>query len=117
MKFIDVISIEAKIWGTADDIAHAYEAIAYKRFSTHVWYAYEVPNEGVAVSQEVDSVLRENGVGIIRIWRAGGEDKIRIDSRPERVDPPPDRVEAWLDLLSQADESGEVKKLLHSMFR
>ncbi len=115
-RILDVISVEAKIWTTADDVVAAYEAIAYRRFSTQVYFAYESPGESHRISNDVEEILRENGVGILRLWRDGDQDRARIDARPIRHEPPPERLEQWLDRLRQIDEA-KVTRLLHSMFR
>jgi hypothetical protein len=115
-RFVRIVSVEAKIWETADIVANAYEAVAYKRFSTQVYYAYESPDSVKRVSSEVEEILKENGVGIVRIWREGNKDGMHIDVDPVATDPAPDRLETYLGILRQIDEKGIVK-LLHSKYR
>ena len=116
-RFLDLVSVEAKTWKNADNVANAYESVAYKRFSTHVYYAYESPDEKSQVGGEVPTILRDQGVGIIRFWREGDSDKMRIDQQPSRGSPSPDKIEDWLTKLDEIDDRGKVKKLLHVKFR
>ncbi len=115
-KYLHLISVECKLWSTADDFSSAYEAVAYQRFSTAVYYAYETPNEATKISSEIAEVLKENAIGVIRIWRQGNLDVMRIDSEPEYVAPSLARLEAHLENLKEIDESG-ITKLLHSKYR
>ncbi len=115
-KYLDITSVEVKTWDTADDVGNAYEAIAYKRFSSEVYYAYESPSESQRISPEIEEILRENGIGIIRIWREGEDDRIRIDAHPTRTPPPASRLESYLETLRQIDERG-VTGLLQSKYR
>ncbi|MEE9237619.1 MAG: hypothetical protein V3U52_07510 [Thermoplasmata archaeon] len=115
-KYLDISSVEVKTWEAADDLVNAYEAIAYKRFSSEVYYAYESPSESQRISSAIEEILREEGIGIIRIWREGEDDKMRIDARPTRTPPSAIRLESHLEILSQIDERG-VTRLLQSKYR
>lgn len=115
-RFVRIVSVEAKTWDYADDVSNAYEAVAYKRFSTQVYYAYESPDSMKRISNEVTEILRENGVGIIRIWREGDKDAMRIDLDSVPSDPSPDKLETYLGVLLQIQEK-DLVKLLHSKYR
>lgn len=116
IKYLYLVSVEAKTWGSASDLGGIYEAIAYKRFSTEVYYAYESPGESQRIAPDLEQVLKENGVGIVRIWHEGNQDKTRIDAEPNRSPPPPERLEAYLETLRAIDETG-LTRLLHSKYR
>lgn len=116
IKYVDIVSVEVKVWDAADDISNVYEAVVYKRFSSEVYYAYESPSEDQRISRETQEILRENGVGVLRIWREGESDRMHIDVPPERAPPTPIRLESHLQTLRQIDERG-VTRLLQSKYR
>ncbi len=115
-RYVDIVAVEVKTWVNSDNVGNAYEAVAYTRFSTLVYYAYESPTEVDRISREVESILVENGIGVIRIWRQGNQDRMYVDATPERKTPSQAKLEAYLETLREIDGRG-VEKLLQSKYR
>lgn len=99
-KILEVVTFEVKP-ADAIDVQCVYESLAHRRAATHAYVVLHVPASEQAalteVLQGVIAVARSHGVGVVTFADPSDYDTWEELAPAERVEPDPERLNAFID--------------------
>jgi hypothetical protein len=99
-KILEVVTFEVKP-ADAIDVQCVYESLAHRRAATHAYVVLHVPaSEQAALTEVLQGVLavaRSHGVGVVTFADPSDYDTWEELAPAERVEPDPERLNAFID--------------------